>query len=527
MNWPFCLELLLRSGALLAAGIILCRLSRSSTAAFRHRVLVWVFALLAMLPLLVLFAPQIPVSFFSPVPQVKAYVTVQEISSRLLPGSSETTFNWLLLIWASGAFATLLPLLIGIISASRIASRAQPLANPELKKLSRCLASHLLVLVSSELAVPVTCGFLQPRILLPSVSETWSPRRLEAVLLHELAHVRRRDLLAQTVTHVVASLWWFQPLVWIARRRLRAESELACDAEVIRSGLRPSEYSAELLAVARSVTPDFRLYSSAIGMVRPGSLEYRLRAILQPPAIVSTKSRIGLVGLILAGVSLAASAVTSGSEKGGPNMKRTILSALLTTGALSAGTVGGYIHDVSGTPVADAKVSIFNPDNSAKQETVSGADGKFTFAGIGGGQVILRIEKSGFLSILGEFDLTGNSDRNRDYTLSMDSIVAPSDEQAKYIRIGGQVAQSNLITKVQPIYPLAAKKAAVQGTVEIEANISKDGVPTELRVISSPSDDLSESSLEAVRQWRYRPVLLNGNPIEVKTFVVVNYTLAR
>ncbi|MBV9444174.1 MAG: energy transducer TonB, partial [Acidobacteriaceae bacterium] len=47
----------------------------------------------------------------------------------------------------------------------------------------------------------------------------------------------------------------------------------------------------------------------------------------------------------------------------------------------------------------------------------------------------------------------------------------------------------------------------------------------EMRVLSSPSDDLSESALEAVRQWRYRPTLLNGEPVEIRTTVIVNYTL--
>jgi TonB family protein len=56
--------------------------------------------------------------------------------------------------------------------------------------------------------------------------------------------------------------------------------------------------------------------------------------------------------------------------------------------------------------------------------------------------------------------------------------------------------------------------------------VSKDGVPQEIRVISSPSDDLTQSALEAVRQWRYRPLLLNGAPVEVVTDVIVSYTLA-
>ncbi|MFZ0594017.1 MAG: energy transducer TonB [Bryobacteraceae bacterium] len=80
--------------------------------------------------------------------------------------------------------------------------------------------------------------------------------------------------------------------------------------------------------------------------------------------------------------------------------------------------------------------------------------------------------------------------------------------------------------KKTPVYPASAKAAGIQGAVLLEAVISKDGVPQEIRVLSSPSDDLSESALEAVREWRYTPTLLNGEPIEVLTDITVNYTLA-
>jgi protein TonB len=67
--------------------------------------------------------------------------------------------------------------------------------------------------------------------------------------------------------------------------------------------------------------------------------------------------------------------------------------------------------------------------------------------------------------------------------------------------------------------------SGIQGTVELAAAISKEGVPLELRVISSSDDDLSESALEAVGQWRYRPTLLNGEPMEIETVVTISCTL--
>ena len=82
----------------------------------------------------------------------------------------------------------------------------------------------------------------------------------------------------------------------------------------------------------------------------------------------------------------------------------------------------------------------------------------------------------------------------------------------------------NLLTKVLPEYPAEAKKARIQGTVVLSALIGKDGNIQSLRVLSGPNQ-LQQSSLDAVRQWTYKPYLLNGDPIEVKTTVNVVFSL--
>jgi TonB family protein len=92
--------------------------------------------------------------------------------------------------------------------------------------------------------------------------------------------------------------------------------------------------------------------------------------------------------------------------------------------------------------------------------------------------------------------------------------------------VGGKVSAANIISKKAPVYPESAKIARMQGAVEVECVISEEGVPLETRVISSPGDDLSEATLEAVRQWRYKPTLLNGEPVEVVTDITVNFTLS-
>jgi periplasmic protein TonB len=85
-------------------------------------------------------------------------------------------------------------------------------------------------------------------------------------------------------------------------------------------------------------------------------------------------------------------------------------------------------------------------------------------------------------------------------------------------------AEGNLIYRVQPAYPLLAREARIQGAVQLRAIISKNGTIEDLAVLRGHAM-LVTSAVEAVKQWRYRPYLLNGEPIEVETEITVNFTL--
>jgi protein TonB len=101
----------------------------------------------------------------------------------------------------------------------------------------------------------------------------------------------------------------------------------------------------------------------------------------------------------------------------------------------------------------------------------------------------------------------------------------PKAATPKRIRVGGQVEGAKLIYQPKPEYPPLAKMARIQGTVRLEAIISKDGTIQDLKVVSG-HPLLVKSALEAVQRWRYQPTLLNGEPVEVVTEVDVNFTLA-
>jgi protein TonB len=94
----------------------------------------------------------------------------------------------------------------------------------------------------------------------------------------------------------------------------------------------------------------------------------------------------------------------------------------------------------------------------------------------------------------------------------------------RVVEVGGKVQAAKLMQKVEPVYPLIARQARISGTVRLEAIIAADGRIRELKVMSG-HPLLVQSALDAVRQWRYQPTLLNNTAVEVLTHIDVNYTL--
>ena len=110
----------------------------------------------------------------------------------------------------------------------------------------------------------------------------------------------------------------------------------------------------------------------------------------------------------------------------------------------------------------------------------------------------------------------------------MDLKPGPEMEKvgAQAALIGAGVIAGNIISKVQPVYPETAKHDHVSGTVKLHAIIGRDGRVRSLRVLSTPDSDLAISALRAVRQWTYKPYLVNGMPTEVDTTLMVNYAFS-
>ena len=172
------------------------------------------------------------------------------------------------------------------------------------------LRRNVRVLEGSVATMPMTWGVWRPVVLLPAGAAQWSTQRLRDVLLHELAHIKRADLLTQVLAQFACTLHWFNPLVWVAARRMYVEREHACDDYVLGTGTRPSEYASNLLEVARSLRRSPATSMAAIAMAGRSTLSERLLAVLDDTRQRGWRGRGRLVATgaaLLACVALLAS----------------------------------------------------------------------------------------------------------------------------------------------------------------------------------------------------------------------------
>jgi beta-lactamase regulating signal transducer with metallopeptidase domain len=346
LSQPALFMWLLKATALLLAALAATTMLRRASAGSRH--LVWLATLVAILLLPAL-------SFWTPVslailPDISSDLVVTtssavsargtgtpapaSVAARVPSGAKNSgaspavgreqsgrplvdepafpLWRTLLVFWAGISFALLGWLAFGAVAVRRIVRRASPLdEGPWTAPLCE-IADRLdldavpRLLASAQVEMPFACGILRPTVVLPSSAEQWSGDRRRAVLFHELAHVRRRDLVGHTLGRIACALYWFHPLVWTAARRLRAESERACDDLVLSCGARASDYADHLLdivvGVRRHGAP-----ATALPMARRRELEGRVLAILDPAIARVGPGRLQSVGLVVALGTLALS----------------------------------------------------------------------------------------------------------------------------------------------------------------------------------------------------------------------------
>lgn len=427
---------------------------------------------------------------------------------------------------ALGSVGALLSLAIGLRRLAVVSRTAAPVTTGVWRHLADDIAgdygiAHVAILVGPDTATPATWGVRRPRIVIPPGALAWDAARIAMVLRHELAHVRRGDWATQLAADVLRAVFWFNPLAWLASARVRRESEHACDDVVLASGVFATDYAAQLVDIARSCRPGQRPALAAVPITGPVSLEGRIAIMLNQhldrrPA---AKHRVLVVASAFIAVALA---VTSLRVSAQPRP------VVLT----------GTVYDASGGVLPGVALTLENAQGT-RTDTVTDSAGRFQIDQVHAGEYVVNASLPGFKTLRYDVVLQVPADWDRAITLQVDSLqetitvsqprksppsttpVAPEP-----VRVGGNIKVPMKVRDVKPQYPAAMQDAGLEGLVPIEAVIGTDGHVVAVRVASAQvHPDFAVAAIDAVRQWRFTPTLLNGTAVEVVMTVTVRFSL--
>jgi TonB family protein len=544
---------------------------------------------------------------------------------RTTPGVSVEmpASSWVMLVVAAGCLARFLWLLSGFWRMHRFRRNSTEL-HP-----SSSWSAEADIRISHDVQSPVTFAYWRPVVLLPRTFTALDEATREAILCHEILHVRRKDWLFTLAEELVRTALWFHPAIWWVLGEIQLSREQSVDKEVIDMTRSPDEYVDALLAIA-GARPQADLASAPL-FLRKRHLKQRVVSILKEVHMSKMRSFSALAAslIVLAGScwfvtnaiplygapqTVSDSAGVAVDMNGAQLMHRnSVAYPPLALATRVEGTVTAQVKLDGKGNVVDAGI-VSGPDelrkavlqsvlnwhfakeyaNATRQVSIrfelpkAGADAPAVATSeivnpLVGGQIQVRragdfrppappapsgtvpvftgLEFAGSDQVRGELSAllpmhpgdpvtpeiaqrTSTAVHEYDEHLQASfrqvsptemkiTIVpapgavgvlaapAPSDRP---IQVGGNVAQANLVTKVNPAYPPRAKEARVQGVVQFETTIGTDGRIENLHLLSGPPL-LVQAAMQAVQQWIYRPTLLNGNPVRVLTTIDVNFTL--
>ncbi len=271
-------------------------------------------------------------------------------------------------LWAAGILYFLLRIAMGLRGANRLTREGEPVRDPAW----RILLARLLDLLGlrrtvhlrshDDVVVPLTWGIVRPVILVPSGYEAWTEGQRSSALLHELSHIKRADFLVMMVVRMSLALFWFNPLAWVVFGMMRKEQEKACDELVLRTGLKPSAYAANLLLFRKASGLRWDPSTALLGMFGRSSLNERLAAILKQKL---TLKEVGMKTKIMFGIVAVLAVAVIGVAK--PEMTANgAADAAILNGTVAAGLFQDPASVSEGVILSEEAVEMIGEDGNAE-----------------------------------------------------------------------------------------------------------------------------------------------------------------
>lgn len=487
--------------------------------------------------------------------------------------------NPVTILWLAGTAILLTRFLLALRSLRRLRN-----SSAQIREIN-----GIPILQGETIAAPVTWGILRPVILVPNTFDQLPEESRDAILAHELAHIQSHDFALRTLAEIARAILWFQPLIWIARRHLRHEQELACDDRVLESGANPSAYAKLLL--------NWNAGSDSLLATAFGShLKQRICALLDQN---TRRTRISSKALLLAcplalatAIPLAAITFTEtplrqlvitfrpptspAMEQFAPHPQRIAQLAQNQPRPSAPPAPGTSAIAVVPMPaLTGSSLLVATPIAITNQTTHAAIPGlgvdDFILKEDGVPQVIRFAEYQQVINsdnaissyyVLGYY--TSNTSSNplyrrisislKDASLAANATlryregyfvgtvtVTPTDDGRFHGQAGpgsspaavdspantlpAGVTKPVLIYKIDPGYSDEARKAKYSGTVELSVLVDETGKVTAVNVVHPLGMGLDEKAVEAVRQWRFHPATEDGKPIAVQTQISMNFRL--
>jgi TonB family protein len=502
-NVPFLGTLALASIAFLAIALFVertaQRTARRLSAASRHTIL---FAALLVPPVFIGVTAWIPQSSTPAIAGAPAIVTTQ-IAAAASESKPLDLAIALTAIW-------LLGVLLSLVRSARSALHWRSVREFADEKEGFA--------VSHECAEPMVIGIVRPTIVLPAYDyiETLTQEELETVFAHERAHIARRDNLIALIVQMICAFFWFDPLHRIARRRLMALRERACDEAVLERGCDPDSY---LAALARSCEAPFR--SSAVACMSRLQLRERMELIMTYESRRRFPARIVQLGI---GLAIAIAAVAFAVLTPSPNLTAAEAKTARALGEAVDFEVSAYQGPNMSTKV-HIKSSVFtgvvNFTSAPDLRTLTTTAGTRTYKWT----IQLNSDGSGSTNMdvtEGESLVTTSV---KTFAAPTFTTVPPAPPRPGVQRLDPTMKAPKVISGVEPIYPGEEKKNGISGVVILELTIKEDGSVSDVRVIKPVSVGLDQAAVDAVRQWRFQPATKDGKPVEVLFNITINFKL--
>jgi TonB family protein len=530
MTWT--LDIVIRTSLVLGAGLAVAAVLRHRRAALRHAVLAGAIFGSALVPAGRLLPPVTLYVQASPAPVVTsrgaaaAVVGVPAVASTVSAHDAGAHLSRLAVVWCAGCLIVVALLGADVIRLRRLAASAAPMDDERWRQSAADLRKAfgigrtVRVLVTPVSGVLATSGWFRPRVYLPRDAAKWTDERMRIVLAHEMGHIRRGDWAIQIAAEIVRAMFWFNPLAWIACDRLRRESEHACDDVVVGAGAAPADYAAHLLDIARTFRPPLRI-NTAMTMARTSHLHRRIAIMLNSQ--IDHRSlparRISWMFALVCAAGLSVVAIQAKQANPAP--------------------LDGTIYDPTGAVLPGVTLTLRDA-NGVQQTATSDGAGRFEFPMVSPGRHRLTTSVPGFHTLDTQFELSKPQDWDRSITLQVGTLqetITVSAERfggpaaaggaSQPVRVGGEIKPPLKQVDVRPVYPPEMRAEGREGVVPLEAVIRPDGTVGSVRVLSAEvHPDFAIAAVDAVRQWRFTPTLLNGKPVEVLMNVSITFKLA-